>query len=281
VVDESGEPIGGAELGFRWGNDARSTMTKPDGTELFHGRAGQRVVVSATAPDCLPAEGEYTFGDVHDDAELVLTLRPIGATTGALALTIVDEAGVAVATARITLRTPLGSLVDPWYRRPLPQGGRVERLVEGCYQIEAFAGKLLAAPFPESSLYFPATADFEVRADATTELTLHLRAGGRLRFTVRVPPGAATGGLAQAQLDHLPPLPAPPSLSVAYVFHDDGSFQFGGAAFTPDVAFISAPLLEPGSHRLRFTAPGFLLLEQSFTIRAGQVTDVELSLTEE
>ena len=281
VQDETGEPIPGAAVSWRFGNDSRSDSTDSRGVVLFHGGAGQRVAASASAPDCAPAEGEYQFGDVHDDAELRLTLRPLGEERGALALTIVDESGAVLSPATVTLRTPLGSLVEDWYRKALSDTRRIERLAPGHYQVEAVAGVPHVGPLSESGLWFPGTAEVEVRADATTELTLRMRAGGRLRFTLRVPPDATTDGLAQAQLDHLPALSSPPPLRAVYRVHDDGTVEFGRLPLAPDIAYCSAPLLEPGVHRLRFTAAGFLPLEESFTIRAGQFTDVDLLLEPE
>jgi len=38
-------------------------------------------------------------------------------------------------------------------------------------------------------------------------------------------------------------------------------------------------VLEPGIHTLRFSAPGFLDLERTFTIRAGEYTDVDVALS--
>jgi len=281
VQDGAGAPIAGASLFVHYGGDACSATTDARGTFLVYGQPGLRAVVSASVPRCTPAEGEHTFAEGHDDAELLLTLRPVGEERGGLLLAVEDDEGRPLRPATVTFRTSLGSLTEEWYHRPLPDAGRIESLAPGSYVVEVIAGEPFACAMPTSSLFFPATAEVVVRAGEIASATVRLRAGGRLRFTLRVPPGAATGRLAQAQLDHLPPLQGPPGLTVAYRLFDDGRVNFGAADFAPDVAYLSAPLLEPGVHRLRFTAPGFRAIEQSFTIRPGQITDVELSLTEE
>lgn len=291
VVDEESAPLPETEclfhVGARYETLARiaTLRLEADGTVAVDARAGERVTVTATLAGCVPAEGEYTFGDddenADEDAELRLVLRPIGDRIGALELTITDEQGVALAPATVTLRTPLGGMVENCYRRPLASVHRIEGLPAGRYQVEVFAGVPQAGPFPESSLWFPASVEAEVHADQTTAVSLRLRAGGRLRFTLRVPPDVATDASVGANLDHLPALLSPPPLGVVYRLHDDGTVELGEHDFLPGVAYLSAPLLEPGIHRLRFKGAGFRPLEQSFTIRAGEATDLELLLEPE
>jgi hypothetical protein len=98
---------------------------------------------------------------------------------------------------------------------------------------------------------------------------------------LRAADGAVPNGLAEGVIQRLTPEGSDRSLDVVYRIHEDGRAEWGGLALELDVPCLAGPLLEPGVHRLRFSAPGWRSLEQSFTIREGHVADVLLAIERE
>lgn len=278
VQDAQGTWLPGVELAFRYDDDARTTSTGRDGSCWFHGKAGQRVAVSAALEGRPAVEGEYTFGPLHDDAELRLTVPPAEAPRGTVMLTVRDAAGQVVAPLCVTVKTRHGSLVDPWYRRPLGGDGRIEGLPVGEVVLEALAGAPRYRGFPESTDLAPLSAAVTVRAEATTTVELTAFSGGRLRLALQLPAGVEPVALADAELVRVVgEEETDRSLGVGYMELSEGGVSFGDFDWSADGPWLSGALLEPGVHRLRFTAPGFRTLEESFTIRAGEVADVMLA----
>lgn len=279
VRDESGAPLPGADLFVRAGGRAASAQTDAAGRHVVHAAAGDHLVVAASLTGCAPAEAEHRFGAANEDVELALTLRALSSATGSLEVVVLDREGRPLQPAFVTLRTPLGNPVEEWYRRPLDTGAPAGPLAPGTYRVEVHAGRPEFGPFVESNLYFPTTVEVEVHEGETARLTVRCDAGGRVRVVLRVLDDAAAQLLAHGKLVRLTPAGDDHSLDVVYRVHDDGTVEYGGLPFEAGVPYVAAPLLAPGTHTLRFIAAGFRPLEHTFTIRAGEITDVELLLT--
>lgn len=282
VQDEAGEPLPAASVLLHCGERVASGALDEAGRLVAHGRAGEQLVAHATAEGRVAAEGVVTFSEPADDLELVLTLLPEGGRVGAIALAVVDDEGRRIEPVAVTLRLPLGGLVEGWYQQPLVAPWRMERVPPGRYQLELFAGARIAGALVDSGSCFKTTLAVEVREGETTEVTARPRLGGRVRVTLRLPPDASRDSarvqLAEGVLARVTPDGLDRSLDFVYLVRAADSIEYGGLSFEPDLAYVAAPLLEPGVHSLRFSAPGFRPVEQSFTIRAGQISDLELHL---
>lgn len=283
VRDENDAPVAGARVMLRTGERTHSRWADERGVATWFGATGQEVVACASAPGCAPADGVIRFGaGEREEYELGLTLRPFTQAPGALAVTVEGDDGAPLEPATVSLRTALGGQLEEWHRRGWVRSKRLEPLAPGRYQIEAFADFEFDEGSVLRTLFVPATTFVDVAPGATTACTIRLRQAGRLRFTVRAPNGFAKGrfdgGLEGAVMERVTSTGVDSSFGRVRV-DGLGNGTFGRRDFSDfEVPYIAAPQLDPGDHCLRFTAPGYVAIERSFTVRAGEYSDVELAL---
>lgn len=283
VRDEGDAPLPGIEMALRVDENRRSASTDAGGAVVVDAAPGQRLVASVSLRGCRQVSVEHTFGDAHEEVLLALTVAPLPVLRGALALTVVDAVGHPLTPVTVSLFAPGDMLVEEWYRRSLPPDGRMEGLPDGDYTFEVNAGRPRYAAFPDSGDCRTTMLPVKVVAGICRDVKVTLRVGGRLRIDLRLPAGVERSALADATLGRIEGDPSAAghldrSLGAGFMELPEGGVSFGGFDFTASGPWLSGALLDPGVHRLRFTAPGFRPIEQSFTIRAGEVADVELCL---
>jgi hypothetical protein len=202
-----------------------------------------------------------------------LPLEPFGS-PGTLVVRAFGTDGTPFSNFRIELRDPrTGAMVLGAYSRRMAESQEVRNVPAGLWSMT-----LKSLDNDVGAYALSETIPVEARAGDTRELEWHPRDGGILQIVVDTDgTGAASGELPEINATVIEgPAHVGSQLNVV----EDGRQRSRPArtGFPPATVMVVAGVMDPGTYRIRFTAPGFAPAEGTIEVLAADIVRIEARL---
>lgn len=277
VRDERGLPFEGAHLVYGSENGRGTTSSSLGAADrAVDVVPGERFLVSAQYPGRRIAEAALDVPVGEYESSLTLVLARLDDQPGSIRIDLRDREGRPLPCRATLLTTLRRTVVNTFGGRKLGPGETLETVPPGRYVLSMIPGEPLS--WMERVTWFDAIEQpVEVRSGEVTRIEQTANAGARVRFTFRPPAHADAQTLTRSRFT-VRSNGAPAERMRAFIVRLPGGDDRIGGRIDPHVPALSRDLFSPGTHVFLAEFEGFEPVETIASLRAGEITDVEVSL---
>jgi RNA polymerase sigma-70 factor (ECF subfamily) len=276
VMDARGVPVAGAAVSVHVEHpgsrrdprnvDGMSGEMPEDGMEDLWGDVGDRMLLSASSEDGVPAEAVLTLDDRAWSREVALALEDARPRTGTVRVRALSPSGEPLARVPVEVATVA---TDRWI------AGRDDAAPDDAIEVPVGRWRVRAGTdLFTLDFALPGEAEVDVEEGRTTDVEIRLRPAGRLRLVVH---GLEAGERSEGDRVTVTPQDGSDAYVLyAFILIEDGGWRTGGVE--PGRPAISLQRFPPGVYDVAVEMVGYEPVRRAVRVEPGAYADLDVTV---